>query len=112
MRKIELHDSVVFVEREDLQHHKLRLKEFGDFNIEGNQAHFLAKERTDKRKIIHWTSKDSSVDASLQQVIDGEICLVKGKLEAHQLPSDTPVQIERIGYGIIAGHDKIVFTHD
>ncbi len=111
-RKIDLQNSVVFVEREDLQHHKLRLKEFGDFDIKDNQAHFVAKERTDKRKIIHWTSKDSSVDASLQRVIDGEICLLKGKLEEHRLQSNTPVQIERIGYGIIAAHDKIIFTHD
>ena len=111
-RKIELRNPVVFVEREDLGHQKLRLKEFGDFDIEGNQAHFLARERTDKRKIIHWTSKDSSIDASLRRVIDGEVCSVEGKLEAHQLPVNTPVQIERIGYGIIAAHNEIVFTHD
>ena len=111
-RKIQLHDAVVYIEKADLQHKTLRLKEFGDFDIEGNTARFVAKERTDKRKIVHWTSKNSSVDASLVQVIDGEICRLDGKLESHQLAVNTPVQIERIGYGIISGDNEITFTHD
>ena len=111
-RKIQLHDAVVYIEKADLQHKTLRLKEFGDFDIEGNIARFVAKERTDKRKIVHWTSKNSSVDASLVQVIDGEICRLDGKLESHQLAVNTPVQIERIGYGIISGDNEITFTHD
>ena len=89
-RKIQLHDAVVYIEKADLQHKTLRLKEFGDFDIEGNTARFVAKERTDKRKIVHWTSKNSSVDASLVQVIDGEICRLDGKLESHQLAVNTP----------------------
>ena len=111
-RKIQLHDAIVYIEKADLQHKTLRLKEFGDFDIEGNIARFVAKERTDKRKIVHWTSKNSSVDASLVQVIDGEICRLDGKLESHQLAVNTPVQIERIGYGIISGDNEITFTHD
>lgn len=111
-RKIQLHDAVVYIEKADLQHKTLRLKEFGDFDIEGNIARFVAKERTDKRKIVHWTSKNSSVDASLVKVIDGEICRLDGKLESHQLAVNTPVQIERIGYGIISGDNEITFTHD
>ena len=111
-RKMQLHDAVVYIEKADLQHKTLRLKEFGDFDIEGNIARFVAKERTDKRKIVHWTSKNSSVDASLVQVIDGEICRLDGKLESHQLAVNTPVQIERIGYGIISGDNEITFTHD
>ena len=111
-RKIQLHDAVVYIEKADLHHKTLRLKEFGDFDIEGNIARFVAKERTDKRKIVHWTSKNSSVDASLVQVIDGKICRLDGKLESHQLPVNTPVQIERIGYGIISGDNEITFTHD
>ena len=111
-RKIQLHDAVVYIEKADLQHKTLRLKEFGDFDIKGNIARFVAKERTDKRKIVHWTSKNSSVDASLVQVIDGEICRLDGKLESHQLAVNTPVQIERIGYGIISGDNEITFTHD
>ena len=111
-RKIQLHDAVVYIEKADLQHKTLRLKEFGDFDIEGNTARFVAKERTDKRKIVHWTSKNSSVDASLVQVIDGEICRLDGKLESHQLAVNTPVQIERIGCGIISGDNEITFTHD
>ena len=111
-RKIQLHDAVVYIEKADLQHKALRLKEFGDFDIEGNIARFVAMERTDKRKIVHWTSKNSSVDASLVQVIDGELCRLDGKLESHQLAVNTPVQIERIGYGIISGDNEITFTHD
>ena len=59
-RKIQLHDAVVYIEKADLQHKTLRLKEFVIFDIEGNIVSFVAKERTDKRKIVHWTSKNSS----------------------------------------------------
>jgi hypothetical protein len=100
------------VEKADLGHKKLRLKEFGDFDIDGNVATFVAKQRTDKRKIVHWTSKDSCDDAEFVAVSDGELVSLKGKLETNYLTIGTPVQLERIGYGIITKSDVITFTHD
>ena len=111
-RNINLVSKSVYLEREDLAHHELRLKEFGDFIVEGNIAKLVSKERTDKRRIVHWTSKDSCHDAQLMLVSNGELTSHNGKLENHNLPIGTPVQIERIGYGIISKSNVVTFTHD
>ena len=111
-RNINLVSKSVYLEHEDLTHHELRLKEFGDFIVEGNIAKLVSKERTDKRRIVHWTSKDSCHDAQLMLVSNGELTSHNGKLENHNLPIGTPVQIERIGYGIISKSNVVTFTHD
>ena len=111
-RNINLVSKSVYLEHEDLAHHELRLKEFGDFIVEGNIAKLVSKERTDKRRIVHWTSKDSCHDAQLMLVSNGELTSHNGKLENHNLPIGTPVQIERIGYGIISKSNVVTFTHD
>ena len=111
-RIINIEDRKVFIERKDLQHSKLRLKEFGDFEVDGYTATLISKDRTDKRKIIHWVSKNSSYDAQMTQVLDGEIRQISGMIESHDYPTNTPIQLERIGYGIISGNDIITFTHD
>ena len=111
-RIINIEDRKVYVERTDLQDNKLRLKEFGDFDIDGSTATLISKERTDKRKIIHWVSKNSSYDARMTQVLDGEIRQIDGIIESHSLSTNTPIQLERIGYGIISDNSVITFTHD
>ena len=111
-RNINLVSKSVYLEHEDLAHNELRLKEFGDFIVEGNIAKLVSKERTDKRRIVHWTSKDSCHDAQLMLVSNGELTSHNGKLENHNLPIGTPVQIERIGYGIISKSNVVTFTHD
>ena len=112
VRNIKLISRTIYIEKADLAHSKLRLKEFGDFDIDGNVASFVAKARTDKRKIVHWTSKDSCDDANLSTILDGELVSINGKFETNNLPIGTAVQLERIGYGIISSTDSIIFTHD
>ncbi len=111
-RIIDVSSGVVYVERSDLVNKSLRLKEFGDFEISGTTATFVSKERTDKRKIIHWVSQSTSDDGTLIQVLNDEICHINGRLESHSLSLNTPVQLERIGYGVISADNKVVFTHD
>lgn len=111
-RIIDVSSGVVYVERSDLVNKSLRLKEFGDFEISGTTATFVSKERTDKRKIIHWVSQSTSDDGTLIQVLNDEICQINGRLESHSLSLNTPVQLERIGYGVISADNKVVFTHD
>ena len=111
-RVIDLSNSIVYIEREDLQHSTLRLKEFGDFEIDGKVATFVSKERTDKRKIIHWVSQNTSNSAELEIVKDGQLLSIEGRLESHQIKLGTSVQLERIGYGIIAENNKVIFTHN
>ena len=112
VRKINLKSKTIFIERDDLNFNQLRLKEFGDFEINDKIATFVAKERTDKRRIVHWTSKDSCSDAQLVAVSDGELTSIEGKIEANDFTNGTPVQLERIGYGIISNSKIITFTHD
>ncbi|MED5309040.1 MAG: glutamate--tRNA ligase [Candidatus Thermoplasmatota archaeon] len=111
-RVIDLSNPIVYIEREDLQHSALRLKEFGDFDIDGKVATFVSKERTDKRKIIHWVSHNSSDSSELEIVKDGQLLSIKGRLESHQIKEGTSVQLERIGYGLIGENNKVTFTHN
>ena len=111
-RVIDLSNSIVYIEREDLQHSALRLKEFGDFDFDGKVATFVSKERTDKRKIIHWVSQNSSNSAELEIVKDGQLLSIEGRLESHQIKLGTSVQLERIGYGLITENNKVIFTHN
>ena len=91
---------------------KLFNQEFADFDIVNNVATFISSQRSDSRKIIHWTSLDSSKEADLLMVMDNEIVKIPGMIESHNLENGTHVQIERIGYGVIAANNQIIFTHD
>lgn len=112
VRKINLTSKTIYIERDDFEFSQLRLKEFGDFEINDNIATFVTKERTDKRRIVHWASKDSCSDAKLVAVSDGKLTSVEGKIEANDFTNGTPVQLERIGYGIISDSNIITYTHD
>jgi len=111
-RKITLDSRTVYIEKSDLKNNFLRLKEFADFDIVNNVATFISSQRSDSRKIIHWTSLDSSKEADLVMVMDNEIVKIPGMIESHNLEIGTHVQIERIGYGVIAANNQIIFTHD
>ena len=111
-RKIILDSRTVYIEKSDLKNNSLRLKEFADFDIVNNVATFISSQRSDSRKIIHWTSLDSSKEADLLMVMDNEIVKIPGMIESHNLENGTHVQIERIGYGVIAANNQIIFTHD
>jgi len=43
---------------------------------------------------------------------EGEIQIIEGYLEHHNLSAGTPVQLERIGYGIISDNGDVFFTHN
>ena len=111
-RDINLESASVFLEKSDLEENKLRLKEFADFDIDSKTGTFVSDKRSDSRKIVHWTTPESSIDSKLIKVIDGQIVKINGMLEKHDLKSGDSVQIERIGYGIISDNNEIIFTHD
>ena len=111
-RKISLNSQQVLIESTDYGENKLRLKEFADFDISKNSAKLESLERSDSRKIIHWASVDSSSKSTLKMVTDGEIVVIEGVLEHHNLSEGDIVQIERIGYGVLSEENTIIFTHD
>ena len=111
-RTIDLSDGELFIESNDSSNDKLRLKEFGDFDISENRAEFIALERTDKRPIVHWCSKNSSKNGKLIMVKDGNIIEISGRIENHNLQAGQHVQIERIGYAIVKDSTTLIFCHD
>lgn len=111
-RIFDISNSEIYVEDEDLSNQSLRLKEFADFEIDGNSATFTSTERSDRRPIVHWVSSNDSDVATLIYPAEGEIKRYEGRMEKHDYQPGTMVQLERIGYGIIIDNSTIMFTHD
>ena len=108
MRIISMESRKILIEKEDSEHSTYRLKEFADIN-EGGQVGSIS--RSDKRPIIHWVSKDSSVEATLTLPLQEKIEHIQGRVENHQYAVGTIVQLERIGYAIIR-EDDFLLMHE
>jgi hypothetical protein len=93
------------IEQEDASNPSYRLKGFADIN-EGGQLGSIS--RSDKRSIIHWVSGDSSTEATLTLPLQENIEHIKGRIEHHDYPIGTIVQLERIGYAIIRKDDFLL----
>ena len=112
IRTFDVSNNSIFIEKEDSDKPKLRLKEFADFDMDGNSAKFISKARSDKRPIVHWISESDCHKAKLIYPNNEEILTIDGVLENHEYKSGTMVQVERIGYGILIDSSTIMFTHD
>ncbi len=108
MRTISMDRNQIMIEREDAQHSTYRLKEFADID-EGGQMGSIS--RSDKRPIIHWVSTDSSSEATLTLPLQENIEHIQGRVELHNYPVGTIVQLERIGYAIIR-EDDFLLMHE
>lgn len=108
MRIISMESRKILIEKEDSEHSTYRLKEYADIN-EGGQVGSIS--RSDKRPIIHWVSKDSSVEATLTLPLQEKIEHIQGRVENHQYAVGTIVQLERIGYAIIR-EDDFLLMHE
>ena len=109
-RIFELADNSVYISSDD-QQNEVRLKDFCNIITDGNSAQITSTERMDNRPIIHWVGSNC-VDAELIVVEGEELVSITGKMEMHEYPIGTALQLERIGYGIIVAENKIVFTHN
>ena len=110
-RVFNLNDNSVHISAEDANQTDTRLKDFCNISIDGSIAQITSTERIDRRPIIHWVGSNCE-DAELAMVEDGKLVSIQGKIENHDYPIGTAVQMERIGYGIIVAKNKIVFTHN
>ena len=108
MRIISMESRKILIEKEDSEHSTYRLKEYADIN-EGGRVGSIS--RSDKRPIIHWVSKDSSVEATLTLPLQEKIEHIQGRVENHQYAVGTIVQLERIGYAIIR-EDDFLLMHE
>ena len=104
-RIISMRNNQIMIEQEDANNPTYRLKEFADID-EGGQLGSIS--RSDKRSIIHWVSAESSTDAILTLPLQENIEHIKGRVEHHNYPIGTIVQLERIGYAIIRKDDFLL----
>ena len=112
VRRLDLSLGEVLIEAEDLQDPApFRLKDLGDVEKEDGALHLTSLERSDSRRILHWTTPDAT-EAVLMVVNDGHIHNVKGRLEPHDLPSGAVVQLERIGYAILLDDHRLLMMHE
>lgn len=100
-----MRNNQIMIEQEDANNPTYRLKEFADID-EGGQLGSIS--RSDKRSIIHWVSAESSTDAILTLPLQENIEHIKGRVEHHNYPIGTIVQLERIGYAIIRKDDFLL----
>jgi len=104
-RIISMQNNQIMIEQEDASNPTYRLKEFADINEDGKLGSIS---RNDKRPIIHWVSADSSIEATLTLPLQEKIEQIKGRVEHHEYPVGTIVQLERIGYAIIRENDFLL----
>lgn len=109
-RLFELTNNSIYLSSDDIQESEIRLKDFCNIELDGNEGKITSLPRDDKRAIVHWLGQNCQ-DAQLKMVIDGEIVSIAGKMELHQHPIGTMLQLERIGYGILVAENVVVFTH-
>jgi glutamyl-tRNA synthetase len=110
-RLFELKYNYAYISSNDTEQNEVRLKDFCNITVDGSSAQITSTERIDKRPIIHWVGSNC-IDAELIVVEDGELVSITGKMEMHDYPIGTALQLERIGYGIIVAENKIMFTHN
>ena len=111
-RKVSISSSKIYIESSDFEKKNIRLKEFADFDLDGNKANYVSAERTDKRPIVHWISEDDKVEATLIYPDGGDLNRINGLIETNAYEVGSIVQLERIGYGIIIDKSTILFSHE
>ena len=101
-----------YIAREDFTPNvKRRLKDFADIAIheesdKGWGGEVIRIERIDNTPIIHWLPESMAAPAVLVLEEDGQLVTAAGLLEDNSYPECTIVQLERMGFAILEGHDQ------
>ena len=101
-----------YIAREDSTPNvKRRLKDFADIAIheesdKGWGGEVIRIERIDNTPIIHWLPESMATPAVLMLEEDGQLVTAAGLLEDNSYPEGTIVQLERMGFAILEGHDQ------
>ena len=106
--------KIIYLESDDVDDtKKLRLKECADIELEDDKLRFLSIERgQEKLPIVHWLPSDLSLEGELQFTKDDEILTIQGRVEQHQLPPGTIVQLERIGYAKVVDETTLFLSYE
>ena len=93
-REWEIRESV-FIQASDFNNKVVRLKEFADISIDGENFVIESEERSDDRSIIHWIPKELARPAKLLVPEGDEIIVRDGLIEDFELEIGTIYQLER-----------------
>ena len=110
-RRHDLSTGHVWIEGEDAGMTSFRLKDLVDVDLHDGALVAGNVERLDQRPIVHWTV-DASQDATLVLAEDDHLREVHGRLEPHEHPAGTVVQLERIGYAIVLNDGRLLLAHE
>ena len=110
-RRHDLTSGHVYIESEDRALASFRLKDLVD--VDQHDGHLVAGdiERLDQRPIVHWTV-DASQTTTLIVAEEDHLREIKGRLEPHEHPAGTVVQLERIGYAIVLDDGRLLLAHE
>ena len=96
-----LDEDRIYLEKNDLLKKEIRLKDFADIEISGNDCSIISYNRSDRRPIVHWLPESMARKAVLT-IPDGEkLVIQEGMIENFELIKGEIVQLERVGYAII-----------
>ena len=112
LRNWKIDDGRIWIESEDRQLGKIRLKEYADVSIQEENAFVSSLTREDERPIVHWLSAQHCHDCTLIETKDNERIEWKGLLENHAYATGTIVQLERIGYARLLENGTFVLCHE
>ena len=103
----------VYIANEDFsKNEQRRLKDFADIECNrqnpsgGWDGEVTRIERIGNIPIIHWLPQSMTTPAVLILEEDGQLVTAQGFLENHAYPEGTIVQLERMGFAILEGHDE------
>ena len=92
-----LSDSIA-IQTSDLSPGKVRLKEFADVEISGDEVTVESLERSDQRAIIHWIPTSMAREAVVLRSDGDGLVTHEGLLEDFELEVGEVYQLERVGF--------------
>ena len=96
-------EDAAYIQDSDSGISNLRLKEFADISISGEQARVESFERTDDRPIVQWLPEGMAREAVLYIPQGDDIVAVGGLIEDFELGVGKVYQLERVGFARLEG---------
>ena len=93
-----LEQKNIQISKNDYTEGVVRLKDYADVEIRGDNAIFISREKSGDAQIIHWNSSDSCVKAEIIVPGDNENILLGGVIEDSEYSVGEIVQLERMGF--------------
>ena len=101
-----LERRTIQISKNDFFEGVVRLKDYADVEIRGENAIFISREKSGDAQIIHWNSSDSCVKAEIIVPTDDENMILHGVIEDSEYVVGEIVQLERMGFAKVESTDS------